>query len=322
MSKIRRLAKSLFQLLLPVIILIAIAAILSSVFLNYMVAKPPVAEYLVTPETFAQLSSRGAQITDENWSGSDGTEMRGWLLRGATGAPAVVLLHKYGADRSYELSLGVKLNETTNFTILMPDLRAHGQNATAEDTTFSGLEIEDIKKAIKFLRSARSEDGNPLVGEKMGIYGIELGAIVALGVAKDDPTIEALVLDSVPSSSDEILENAIRTRYSFGSSLTSYHATWGTYLYYFNGDYRRVKACDDASTSENRKVMLLSGPGAGSLETSTSNLANCFPKSTKVTASTDLSPSGYNLLGATLQQIESYDNRVIYFLKENLEATN
>ncbi len=39
-----------------------------------------------------------------------------------------MLLHRYGGDRSWLFNLGVKINETTNFTILWPDLRGHGEN--------------------------------------------------------------------------------------------------------------------------------------------------------------------------------------------------
>ena len=126
MLKIGRLIRSFYQLLLPVLVLLFLAAMGAATWFVYSVSTPPTAPYLVTPAKFAQLSSRGAQITDETWSNPDGTSARGWLLRGAQGAPAVVLLHRYGTDRSHLLNIGVKLSEATNFTVLMPDLRGHG----------------------------------------------------------------------------------------------------------------------------------------------------------------------------------------------------
>ncbi|MCV4932829.1 hypothetical protein OFC23_30610, partial [Escherichia coli] len=77
----------------------------------------------MTPAKYGMLSSRGAQITDETFQGKGGVSLKAWLLRGDPNLPAVILLHRYGADRSYVLNLGVKLNEATNFTVFMPEQR-------------------------------------------------------------------------------------------------------------------------------------------------------------------------------------------------------
>lgn len=285
----------------------------------YVISEPPKAPYLVTPEKFAQLSARGAQITDEHWANEDGTDARGWLLRGNEGAPAVILLHRYGADRSYVLNLGVKLNETTDYTVLMPDLRAHGENPPIKYTTFSGAEINDIKSAIKFLRSAQTKSSAKLVGKKMGLYGSELGALVALGVGAEDAEVSTMVLESVPASSNHLLDEVISARYPFGSEITSKQSEIGTYLFYYNGTYDRVPACEKAKKVANRDVMLLAGPSAQEFQSSTSNLINCFSKANNIKSSTDLNPTGFDLSNASLQQADGYDNRVIYFFKESLD---
>src|SRR4051794_17783506 len=127
-----RLIKSFARLLLPAVLLVLIAVIAGSVWLVYTTARPMNSRYIVTPDKYGQLSTRAAQVTDETWSNRDGSTSRGWLLRGAPNAPAVILLHKYGADRSYVLNLGVKLNESTDFTVLMPDQRGHGENPNVQ----------------------------------------------------------------------------------------------------------------------------------------------------------------------------------------------
>src|SRR5918999_1538162 len=131
MSPPRRTGRKLFTALLPTVLIVILAVVGVSVWLVRGATRPPRQAYLVTPEKFAQLSDRGLRATEERWSNRDGTEARGWLLRGAEGAPAVVLLHGYGADRSWLLNLGVKINETTNLTVLLPDLRSHGENPPA-----------------------------------------------------------------------------------------------------------------------------------------------------------------------------------------------
>ena len=67
------------------------------------------------------------------------------LVWGSNNMPAVVLLHKFGADRSYELDLGVKLNEATNFTVLMPDLAARGV-PVVDVSAFGGHESDDTPR--------------------------------------------------------------------------------------------------------------------------------------------------------------------------------
>ena len=148
MANSTRLFKSIFRLLFPVLLIIVAAVAGFSIWLVYKTARPQTAAYLVTPEKFGQLSSRAAQITDESWTNRDGSGARGWLLRGAENAPAVILFHKYGADRSYVLNLGVKLNESTNFTVLMPDLRAHGNDPKVKTCSFGGCETEDATAAL------------------------------------------------------------------------------------------------------------------------------------------------------------------------------
>ena len=64
MAKVKRLVKSFWRLLLPVVILLFLAVAGSSVWLVHETAHPVSAAYLVTPDKYGQLSSRGAQVTD------------------------------------------------------------------------------------------------------------------------------------------------------------------------------------------------------------------------------------------------------------------
>src|SRR6185436_12413693 len=180
MLKIKRLSKSIFRLILPITVLLLLAGVSASIWLIHTSSRPQATGYLVTPAKYGLLSSRGAQVTDETWPNRDGSTSRGWLLRGAENSPAVILLHKFGADRSYELNLGVKLSEATNFTVLMPDLRGHGENPVVEKSTFGQYEAEDTLAAVEYLRILKTPDGVPIVGSKIGIYGVELGALAGL----------------------------------------------------------------------------------------------------------------------------------------------
>ena len=318
MAKTTRLVKSFTRLLLPTILLVVAAVAAGSVWLVFATAHPLNSRYLVTPDKYGQLSSRAAQVTEEKWSNRDGSQARGWLLRGVDGAPAVILLHKFGADRSYVLNLGVKLNESTNFTVLMPDQRAHGENPPVKNASFGGCESEDALSSIEFVRGLKTAAQTPLVGKNLGVYGVEMGALVAVSMAAADPGIKAVAVDSVPQDSDGVLKDSVDRRFPFASFATSKLARLGTYMYYFDGCYQREPVCDIARRIEGRSVMLLSGVDAQEFQESTAKLSKCFPANNKVETKLDLSPSGFGIINASIEQSEAYDQRLIDFFRNSL----
>ena len=321
MAKSIRLLKSVSRLVLPVLVLLVVAIAGASIWLVHEASHPVAAAYLVTPQVYGMLSARGAQVTEETWTNKDGTPARGWLLRGAQDAPAVLLLHKYGANRSYVLNLGVKLNEATNFTILMPDQRGHGQDPAVKYTSFGGCEADDTLSAIAFLRNLKTPEQFPLVGKEIGLYGLEMGSYAALVAATSDPSVKALALDSVPQSAESMLASSVGMRFPFGSSLTSKFAQLGTRPYFYEGCFRRDVSCDLAKALTDRKVLLLGGLDAPEFQESTSKLSKCFPSNSAVESKTDLSPSGFSIMNASLELSESYDQRVIDFFRQSLGQT-
>src|SRR3954447_15399357 len=160
----RRIGKRLVKSFLPIALVIVLAVVGALSFVVYCVSHPTKRPYVVTPEAFSRISGRAIKVTDETWPNADGRNARGWLLKGAEGAPAVVLLHRYGGDRSWLFNLGVKINETTNFTILWPDLRGHGETPLIKWTSLGAHDGDDVLAAFQFLRTLQSENKKKLVG--------------------------------------------------------------------------------------------------------------------------------------------------------------
>jgi pimeloyl-ACP methyl ester carboxylesterase len=317
MPKVKRLTKSFLRLLLPVAVLILVATVGASVWLVHETSHPINTGYLVTPEKYGMLSSRGAQVTEETWQSKDGQAQKGWLLRGEPNMPAVILLHKYGANRSHVLNLGVKLNEATNFTVLMPDLRGHGTEASEQKCTFGGCESDDLTATVDYVKGLKTADGQfQLIGGGVGIYGLEMGALSALATA-NHPDVKAVALDSIPADSDAVLSSAIGTRFPFASTVTEKLGQMGTYAYFYDGCYKRGSACEMAKLVQDRNVLLLAGADARSFQESTSKLSKCFPNSVKMDSKTDLSPSGMNILNASLEISGAYDQRIIDFFRNS-----
>ncbi|MCO6510682.1 MAG: alpha/beta fold hydrolase [Aridibacter famidurans] len=320
MYKVNRLLKSIVRLLLPVVVSVVVMLMGASIWLVHSTSTPPRNTYLVTPEVYGRLSAHAAQVTSETWKNRDGSTARGWLLRGKKNYPAVILLHKYGGDRSYVLNLGVKLSEATDFTVLMPDQRGHGQDPPVASTSFGGCEVEDTLAAIDYLRGLRDASRDNLVGEEIGIYGVEMGGIAALATAAKDQSVRSVVIDSVPQQSDDLIDTVIAKRYPFLSSVTAGMAKGATYIYYARSCYQRQSVCDLAKTVRDRKALLLSGQDVPGLKQSTESLAGCFPSDTKVQAFTDLTASGVDLVNVSPDKADSYDQKVIYFFQENLKT--
>lgn len=311
----RKIAKTL----LPILLVLVLAVVSAVGYVVYRTTHPPGRAYLVTPERFLQLSSEhGVKASDETWANRDGTQARGWLLRGAEGQPAVLLLHRYGADRSWLLNLGIKINETTNYTVLWPDLRGHGLDPPVGWTTFGSREGQDVAAALDYLRSIKTTQGKPLVGERIGLYGVEMGAYAAALAASRDPKVAALVLDSAPAAPEDVLRSAMRERTGIDNGLLFSLTKMGMSIY-LPRSYKNAPACQIASSLSNRRVLLLTGVDAPEqLRASTTGLAHCFPQGTTVEVKSDLPLTGFNLPSATGEQGELYDRRVIDFFDKAL----
>lgn len=314
----RRIGKRLIKSLLPIALVVVLAVAGAFSFVIYCVTRPTKRPYVVTPESFSRISGRAVKVTDETWPTRDGSRARGWLLKGAEGAPAVVLLHRYGGDRSWLFNLGVKINEATNFTILWPDLRGHGENPPIRWSSLGVREGDDLAYAFHYLLSLKSENQKPLVNESsFGVYGVELGAYSALKVIRDEAPIKVMVLDSV-SSPNELLNTAVASCVGIDNSLVQYFSRLAMKMYLL-GNYDDRSACYFAgSVDQQQRVLLLSGADAGELRQSTASLQSCFRDPANVETRTDLPLSGYSLPSATGEQAEAYDRVVIEFFARNL----
>lgn len=314
----RRFGKKLLKSFLPILLVLVLACVIALVSIVYGITRPPRQPYLVTPQSFSQISGSALKVTDESWRNRDGTSARGWLLRGTEGAPAIVMLHKYGRDRSWLFNLGIKINEATGFTILWPDLRGHGLNPPIKISTFGMKEGDDVVAALDFLRGLKGSNREHLTSDVFGVYGVELGAYAGMRAAVQDATVRVLVLDSLPRSSDELINAGVSHHTGVTNNTVLAVARWATQLY-FMGRYQNGSSCQMASELKNPRVLLLAGADDGYLKDSTAGVQPCFSNPANVEAKLDLPLTGFNLPSATGEQGEGYDRPVIDFFSKNLQ---
>jgi dipeptidyl aminopeptidase/acylaminoacyl peptidase len=111
----------------------------------------------------------------------DGVELAGWFLP-RPGAPAVVLLHGYPAEKADLLPLASAL--ASEFATLLVDQRYFG-DSEGRATTLGFRERQDLKRMLDFLEARGAT--------AVGVFGFSLGGAVALLAAAEDPRIRALV---------------------------------------------------------------------------------------------------------------------------------
>jgi pimeloyl-ACP methyl ester carboxylesterase len=210
----------------------------------------------------------------------------------------------------------MKINEVTNCTVLWPDLRGHGLNPLVKSSSLGAREGDDLLAAIRFLRSLKN-DSRQLVSDRIGVYGVELGAYAALRAASVEPSIQVLALDSVPAGQNDLIDAAVRNHIGVKTSTAVVPARLATRLYLMRG-YDNKASCDLARSLGTRPVLLLAGEDDGYLRNSTKSLAPCFAGSGSLETRTDLPVTGYTLPAATGEQGESYDRPVIDFFIKNL----
>src|SRR5258708_16141919 len=131
-----RLIRRLGRVFLPFVLIVVVVVAAATIWIAYGITRPPHAPYLVTPQTFSQVTGPALSAADVTWNNHDGTRARGWVIRGAEGAPAVILLHRYGADRSWLLNLAAQLNLTTNLTLPWPHPPRPPHNPPAHPSFF------------------------------------------------------------------------------------------------------------------------------------------------------------------------------------------
>src|SRR5215467_7214227 len=118
---------------------------------------------------------------EEKWKNADSTQTFGWFLSQGKPAPAIILSHGYGSNRSELITLAFELWKS-GFHVLMYDLRGHGESPVK----WSGLgtyEKDDLLSAIKFMKNRKNETGQDLLDGRVGLYGVDLGGYLSLVVS-------------------------------------------------------------------------------------------------------------------------------------------
>lgn len=183
--------------------------------------------YQVQP--LAAFHQRFSQKLPDNWgkvvsftwkevqiSGASGA-LNGWVFIRGAGLPGIIITHGLGNSRADMMDLGYRLWER-GYNVLVYDLRAHGESTNLV-TTLGASEKKDLAAAVEFFKTFRIP--SPKGGEvqlidpnKIGLYGVNVGAYASLMVGGENDSVKAVVADMPYDSVREFAH--LRARELFG----------------------------------------------------------------------------------------------------------
>jgi uncharacterized protein len=150
----------------------------------------------------------GVQYEDVSFAAADGIPLSGWFLPAASGSDAcVIICHGYGANKGDVLMHTVFLNKKNGYNLFYFDFRNHGDSG-GTFTSLGAYEARDLDAAIDYLKKEK-----PAQSRRLGIYGLSMGAAVALSVTARRPELEAIVAESAFSSYNGVVIRFARLFY-------------------------------------------------------------------------------------------------------------
>jgi len=171
---------------------------------------------------------------------ADGLRLSAWYT--PTENKIVILVgHGYANTRSAEMHV---LFSRHGYGVLSWDFRAHGESE-GETCTLGYHEALDVEAALDFALAQPEVD-------RVGIWGGSMGGIAALRAAVRRPEIEAIAIDSVPTSVADTVQITVRP--AFLRQFVCHAAKWGTGL-----DPESLRPVDEIGRLNPRPLFIIQG---------------------------------------------------------------
>ena len=120
----------------------------------------------------------------------DNVELKGWFITSSKDSnKTIIFMHGWGMNRA-DIFKNTYFLRDLGFNLMYFDFRALGESG-GKINSIGYLELKDIKAAIACLKETR-----PQFCEKIGLYGMSLGAMVAICEAAHNPEIACVVAEA------------------------------------------------------------------------------------------------------------------------------
>jgi dipeptidyl aminopeptidase/acylaminoacyl peptidase len=162
--------------------------------LVYVVARPTLHSYLITHPRRSQSEltqeQTGLPVERVAFQATDGVELSGWFVAGGGDGGTIVVSHGLGASGAASYP-GYAFLSRAGYNLLLIDHRAHGHSG-GHASSLGPLEVRDLLGALSYLRARPDVDS-----DRIGAIGCSMGAGVVLGAAAREPSLRAVVAESV-----------------------------------------------------------------------------------------------------------------------------
>jgi len=137
---------------------------------------------------------------------TDGIRLKGWFVSAPGSSKTVIACHGWSAERSSTLACTSFLRRV-GYNLLYFDFRNHGESGGTLSSV-GPLESRDLEAALGFLSRHKTD-----AARWIGVWGLSMGAVVAIAAAADHPEIKAVVAESAFSSFNEAVIRSARFFY-------------------------------------------------------------------------------------------------------------
>lgn len=120
----------------------------------------------------------------------DKVQIKGWFITSPEySAKTIILMHGWGMNRADILKNTYFLRDL-GFNLFYFDFRALGESG-GKTSSIGYLELKDVAAAVRFLKETR-----PQFCEKIGLYGLSMGGMVAICEAARNPEIACVAAEA------------------------------------------------------------------------------------------------------------------------------
>jgi len=227
-----------------------------------------------------------------------------WFFPGLKSAPSVVLSSGYRWSGGELLTLASALQDH-QYNVLVVDFLADGTERVR--TTLGFEEVAELRAAMDALARRGDVDA-----ERFGLWGVDLGAYVALAVGTTDRRVQAIVLESVYDHPRQLLQLLLKEAGAGSLPLIGRITTLGfRWLQYSYRDVPPLAQGLDALGGTPQQY--LESPETPELSATTREIFRLSPPPHELVHL----PRG-NYAGMSDEEKRRYENRVVSFFLINL----
>jgi hypothetical protein len=231
----------------------------------------------------------------------------GWFFPGLKSAPTIILCPAYESSRGEVLTMASAIQDQ-QYNVLVIDFA--GQGAASGRSTLGFQEVGELRAAIDAVANRGDVDAN-----RFGLWGVNLGAYVALAEATSDHRVRAIAAESPYSRPKDMVALQIR-RAGLGTVPLVTSASQLIFGW-MNSKFRNVPPLNTRIAKLSGVAQLyLESPEEPLLATATAELFRASPPPHELV----LLDRG-NYAGMPDDGKRNYENRVVSFFLLNLPLT-